>query len=195
MPRPGPVPMSGPKEDANKLSGLLMAGSSTLSDRGPAMSKANGLTNQAISRRMEKTFPCRSGGTFACQMAWLEPLMIGMKNIPRKAEITQKGMLRLNPIRTVPSKTGDKPAKEHPMHTAFGTAPGTHHQTADHPANCARRSLRWRAPSHYWRYWPGSWLPGHPSGYPRKNCRRGTRSAGQAREAGTKYNESRTRLL
>ena len=44
--------------------GRCIAGSSTLSESGPAMSIAIGVTNQAISRRMENTLSLQVWGDF-----------------------------------------------------------------------------------------------------------------------------------
>ena len=61
-----------------------MAGSSTKSASVPPMIGEMGLVNQAINRLAEKTRPCRSGATLACQMAWLEPLTSGTNKTAKK---------------------------------------------------------------------------------------------------------------
>ena len=62
---------------------------SRASASGPASSMASGVVMFEINIWVEKTRPCTSGATLACQMAWLEPLMTGMKKETKKAPTLQ----------------------------------------------------------------------------------------------------------
>src|SRR5512139_1462661 len=57
-----------------------------------------GLGSQAISVRAENTRPCISGETFDCQMAWLEPLINGLKREESAIAPIQTGSQTLKPI-------------------------------------------------------------------------------------------------
>ena len=69
MPLPGPEPNKGLNMRDSRLDCVFIAGSSKKSDNVPPMIGEIGLVNQAIKRRAEKTRPCKSGATFACQIA------------------------------------------------------------------------------------------------------------------------------
>ncbi len=68
-----------------------MAGSNTLSASGPAISMAAGVVMVAITSRTENTRPCRFGGTFDCQIAWLDALIIGPNNAPTREAAIHTG--------------------------------------------------------------------------------------------------------
>ncbi len=50
-------------------------------------------------RLAAKTFPWTESGTLACQMAWLDPLMIGIKRLSRKARVAQAPGPSATPIK------------------------------------------------------------------------------------------------
>ncbi len=103
IPAPGPVPTSHPKTWAREPPGII-TGSMSLSARGPATNIATGWEAWAMRALVEKTRPWSSGGTLDCQMAWLQPLVMGLMNMKKNAAVTQRGALRPRPIRTLPSR-------------------------------------------------------------------------------------------
>lgn len=76
MPLPIPVPMILPTLPA-RAPLFAISGSKIRSDNGPAIRYASGSEDQAIIRRTANTRPWISGAVLLCQIAWLQPLIIG----------------------------------------------------------------------------------------------------------------------
>src|SRR5258706_15705774 len=72
MPAPGPAPTSHAKTPGKPVPARA-AGSRTKSASVPPIIGEMGFVTHAIRRRLEKTRPCKSGATLACQIAWLDP--------------------------------------------------------------------------------------------------------------------------
>src|SRR5450830_746233 len=97
IPAPEPVPVIRAKTGTRTPPGRI-AGSNTLSARGPANRVAMGMTIQAIMRLAENTRPCSPAGTLACQMDWERPFTI----VPTHS-VTRKPAAHTNGVR--PRKT------------------------------------------------------------------------------------------
>src|SRR5512137_1063500 len=79
-----------------------------------------GPIDQAIMRRVEKTRPCTSGATLACQMAWLQPLIIGAKKEKEKLATNQTGTVWPAPSNACPSRLEKNQPSSTPWTRRFG---------------------------------------------------------------------------